>query len=184
MKKPSLIARICFHASVVIAILIGCLLSPGCTTPSANPVASALQNPNNEAKAVQDGIAAGATAFLANANNKQYAPELVAVADALAVVAAGNPQNLTAADISGLVATTKVSPATANEVSAVATALLGAFNSAFAVNFPTLKPNYAIFLVAVSNGLHIATGGTAQPLPVIPWPPVAVPAVTAAAPAP
>ena len=152
----------------------------GCTSPtSTNPTVVALENPNNQAKAVQYGVAVGATAFLANKSNAQYTPELIAVADALALTAAGNPQNLTAADIAGLVKTAKVSDTTANEITAEATALLGAFNSAFAINFPTLKPNYNIFLLAVSNGLHTATGGTAVALPVIPWPPVAAtPVVT------
>ena len=152
----------------------------GCTTPtSSNTTVVALENPNNQAKAVQYGVTAGATAFLANKNNAQYAPELVAVAYALALVAAGNPQNLTAADIAGLVKMAKVSDAVANEVTAEGTALLGVFNSAFAINFPTLKPNYQIFLFAVSNGIYMATGGTAVALPVIPWPPVAVTPVVA-----
>ena len=156
------------------------LFQAGCAAPtSTNVTVVALQNPNNEAKAVQEGVTAAATAFLANANNKQYASELVAVADALNVIAAGNPQLITAADIAGLVATVRLSPATANQVSAIGTALLGTFNSAFAVNFPTLKPNYTIFLIAVSNGLRTATGGTAVALPVIPWPPVTPPPAAA-----
>lgn len=144
----------------------------GCVAPtSTNSAIVALQNPNNEAKAVQAATQGAATAFLANADNTQYVPELVAVADALTTIAAGNPQSITAADIAGLVATVKLSPATANQVAAIGTSLLGVFNSSFAVNFPTLKPNYTIFLIAVANGLHAATGGTAAPLPVIPWPP-------------
>ena len=42
----------------------------------------------------------------------------------------------------------------------------------FNVTFPTLKPNYAIYLTAVANGLYGAAGKTASvvALPVIPWP--------------
>ena len=145
-----------------------------CVAPtSTNKTVVALQDPNNEAKAVQLAVAAGTTEFLANAHNNQYAPQVIAVADALALLAAGSPQNLTGADIAGLVAATKATPDVANQATVGITTALGIFNSAFAVNFPTLKPNYTIFLLAVSNGLHIGTGGTAVPLPVIPWPPAA-----------
>lgn len=156
---------------LIIPALCAFLLA-GCVAPtSANKTVTALQDPNNEAKAVQLAVAAGTTEFLANAHNNQYAPQVIAVADALALVANGNPQSLTGADIAGLVATTKASPAVANQATVGLTTALGIFNSAFAINFPTLKPNYTIFLLAVSNGLHIGTGGTAVALPVIPWPP-------------
>ena len=150
----------------------------GCTTPT-NTTVVALENPNNQAKATQYGIAFSATVFLANKNNIQYAPELIAVADAFALTAAGNPQGLSPLDIAGIVKAAKVSDTVANEITTGCTALLGVFNSAFAVQFPTLKPNYNIFLIAVSNGLRTATGGTAVALPVIPWPPVAVTPIVA-----
>ena len=165
--------------ATLIALATLALTFQGCQQASSNTTVSALQNPNNEAKAVQAGTAGAVTAFLANANNTQYQAEVVAVGNTLAVLAAGNPQNITEADIAGLVATMKLAPATANQITAIATALLGTFNSSFAINFPTLKPNYNIFLLAVSNGIKQATGGTAVPLPVIPWPPVVAPIVVA-----
>ena len=167
-----------FLVSLILSFAVAACVAP----TSSNKVVVALQDPNNEAKAVQLAVAAGTTEFLANAHNNQYAPQVIAVADALALLAAGSPQNLTGADIAGLVAATKATPDVANQATVGITTALGIFNSAFAVNFPTLKPNYTIFLLAVSNGLHIGTGGTAVPLPVIPWPPAA--AVTTVAPTP
>ena len=177
MKKLS---RFVFSIAGLQLLVVASLIT-GCVAPtSTNKTIVALQDPNNEAKAVQLAVAAGTTEFLANHQNNQYAPEVVAVADALALLAAGNPQNLTGADIAGLVSATKVNADVANQATVGITTALGIFNSAFAVNFPTLKPNYTIFLLAVSNGLHIGTGGTAVALPVIPWPPAVV--VTAPAP--
>jgi outer membrane lipoprotein SlyB len=159
---------------IIIALAALCAIAlSGCQTPSSNATVSALQNPNNEAKAVQAAVTLAATTFLANKGNVQYSPEVVAVADALAVLAAGNPQNLTVTDIAGLVAAAKASAATAGEITAELNAALGLFNSSFAINFPTLKPSYNVFLLAVANGLKQATGGTATALPVIPWPPAA-----------
>lgn len=156
------------YALALLAIGFVC----ACSTPtSTNKAVVALQDPNNEAKFVQAGTAAAATAFLANAHNSQYASELIAVADAISLTAAGNPTSVSADDIAGIARAAKVSPEIQNQVIAYGTAALGAFNSAFQLQFPTLKPNYNIFLIAVANGLRIATGGTAQPLPVIPWPP-------------
>ena len=164
MKTNTLLAALC------------ALFVAGCATPSANPVVASLEDPNKEAMVVQLGTTATATSFLANKNNSQYATELVALADALILFAQGNPQNLTAADIKGIAGSVpSVSASTVNEIATYATAALGILNSAYAVKFPTLKPAYNIFLLAVANGLKTATGGAAVPLPVIPWPPVATP---------
>ena len=113
-----------------------------------------------------------ATAFLAK--NPSYNAEVVAVADALIVASTSNPAGLTSADVSAILAKTKISAATQAEISSYTTSALGLFEANFTLKFPTLKPNYSIYLIAAADGLYAASGnGTkVQPLPVIPWPPV------------
>lgn len=161
-------------------LLAAVLVDAGCATlgkifsPSqTSSVVQAVENPNNEASAVQAGVTAGATAFLAR--NPSYSNELVAVADSLVGLASGNPTTFTAADIEATLAKTSLSTSQQNEISSIVVAALGTFQAAFKVNFPNLNPGYAIFVDAVANGLYQATGNGTKvvPLPVIPWPPAA-----------
>lgn len=167
---------------IIIAFLLSLILVGGtaCTAPtSTNSTVVAIENPNNEAKIVQGGVQIGATASLAK--NPSYKGELVAAADALIAASASNPSGLSGSDISAILAKTSISTVTQNEVASYATSALGLFEADFTLNFPTLKPNYGIFLIAVADGLYTATGNGTKvvALPVIPWPPVtAVPAAT------
>ncbi len=141
--------------------------------PASSPVVLALENPNNIGKAVQFGVQLGATAFLAR--NTTYGPELDAAADALVAFAASNPAGVSQADIANVLAKTKgVSQVTQNEISVYAISGLSIFETSFSVSFPQLKPNYAIYVDAIANGLYGATGKPLSevPLPAIPWPPL------------
>ena len=158
-------------------ILLGlCVLSMGmtaCQAPtSTNANVVALENPNNIAKVVEGGVQIGATAFLAK--NPSYNAEVVAAADALLAAAASNPAGLTASDITAILAKTSISGSTQAEVASYATSALGLFESSFTLQFPTLKPNYSIYLIATADGLLAASGNGTKvvALPVIPWPPV------------
>ena len=145
-----------------------------CQAPtSTNATVVQLESPNNIAKAVQGGIQIGATAFLSK--NPSYNAEVLAVADALVAAAASNPAGLSASDITAILAKTSASTTVQSEIASYATSALGLFESSFTINFPTLKPNYQIYLLATANGLFAATGNGTKvvPLPVIPWPPVA-----------
>jgi hypothetical protein len=174
--------RFLIAASAILA-LSGCSLyqtaapSPastavGTATPAPSPLVLAIENPNNIAKAAQGAVQFGATAFLAR--NPGYAAEITAAADAMTALAAGNVDTVTPADVTASLAKTKISAATQSEVASYVTSARALFESSFAVNFPTMKPNYAIFFLAVANGLNGATGKLPVPLPVIPWPPSAV----------
>jgi hypothetical protein len=158
----------------ILAVLI-----QGCTAPtSSNPEVVALENPNADAKVAQAVLTIAAQRFLGN--NPSYKNELTAAADALVVLANGNPSLLTGADVAAALAKTGLSSAVQNEVSGDVTTGLDLFNVTFAIKFPSVKVNYAIFLDSAANALYAATGSSqAVTLPVIPWPPV-----TAAATAP
>jgi hypothetical protein len=165
------------------------LATSACTTSTTTAVKAALENPNNEAKAVQDSVAGAASLVLAN--NPTYANEFSSVANILVATAASNPSTLTAADLTGAVSKVKIDgkaiPANrAQQYSQLLITALGAFKNDFQVSFPTIDPPYVLFLDAAANGLLIATGGQTVTLPVIPWPkPTPTPApVVAPAPAP
>jgi uncharacterized protein YceK len=178
--------------SIIALGLAGCASVPSSTTsaPAAastsapSPLVLALENPNNIGKATQAGVQLAATAFLAR--NPTYAAELDAAADALLVFAAGSPSTVSQADIASVLAKTSISTTTQTEVASYATSAQSLFESSFNVSFPTLKPNYAIYLDAVANGLFGATGKTSSEvtLPVIPWPPAPAPAAASPASAP
>lgn len=145
----------------------GCstLFSPGTSTQ----IVQAVENPNNIAKAVQGGVHIAATAFLAR-NGVKYGAEVQAAADAFTALAASNPSSLTGDDIAAALKGTGISVSTQTEIASYATSGLGEFLTDFQVSFPTLKPNIAIYLQAVANGLNLAAGKVAVPLPVIPYP--------------
>ena len=156
---------------------LACLLAlalTGCSTlftPAQNAATlQALENPNNIAKAAQSGVQIAATAFLAK--NPSYAADVTAAADALTALAASNPALVTGTDIAAALAKSGISSSVQGEIVAYSTSALGLFLTDFQTTFPTLKPNYSIYLLAVANGLNGATGKPAVPLPVIPWPPV------------
>ena len=146
----------------------------GCNAPtSTSATAVALENPNNVAKAVEGGVQIAATAFLAK--NPTYSTEVLAAADALIAASASNPATLTATDIAAIFTKSTISASTQAEIVSYATSALGLFESNFTLNFPTLKPDYSIYLIAVADGLYSATGNGTKvvALPVIAWPPVA-----------
>jgi hypothetical protein len=182
-------------ASFVMLFLV-CFLLSGCgayaptstsatgTATSTGPsqVVLALENPNNIGKAVQAGVQFGATAFLAN--NSTYKGEVLAAADGILAFGASNPSGVTGADIASVLANTGISTKTQSEIASYATSGLSLFETNFNVTFPALKPNYAIYLDAIANGLFAALGDVSLEvtLPVIPWPPAnaAAPTPTAA----
>lgn len=148
--------------------LTGCNLF---STGGSSTTTQALTNPNNIARAVQDASAAGGALFLNR--NPGYSAELVAAADALVAFSSGNPSTLTGQDLAAILAKTGIRSATQAEISAGLTTALSIFQADFQTQFPSLKPNYAIYLDAVANGLYIAAGKANQAitLPVIAWPP-------------
>ncbi|HEY1791546.1 MAG TPA: hypothetical protein VGG34_01395 [Opitutaceae bacterium] len=158
--------------------------STGAASSATSPIVLALENPNSIGKTVQAGVQFGATAFLANKNNQQYAGELDAAADALVMLAQSNPALITQADIQAALSAAKVSAATASEIASYSSSGLSLFESNFTTSFPALKPDYAIYLYALANGLYGATGKASNeiPLPVIPWPPTAAAAPTSTPP--
>lgn len=166
-----------FVAAFVVLALSACNLF----TPAQQSAAvQAVENPNNIGKAVQAGVQIAATPILAR--NPSYASDFVAAADALIALANSNPGSVTQADIQASLARMSIAPATQTEIASYATSALSVFESSFNVTFPKLKPNYAIYLDAVANGLFGALGRTASevPLPVIPWPAPAAPTPTPA----
>lgn len=160
-----------------LALIAFCILTSltGCATlftpAQTAAVKSAVTDPNNIAKASQDGVQIAATAFLAR--NPTYAGDVTAAADVLLALAASNPSAVTTTDIAAALAKTSISISVQAEVASYAASALGLFENDFQVSFPTLKPNYSIYLDAVANGLNLAQGKTAAvvTLPVIPWPP-------------
>lgn len=162
--------RLLAIASIACSLPLFC----GCSTlftPAQNAaVVSTVENPNNIGKVVQGGVQIGATAFLAK--NPTYAADLIAAADALTALATSNPASVSQADIQASLVKSGIAPATQTEIASYANTALALFQSSFNVTFPTLKPNYAIYLDAVANGLYGATGKTSSvvALPVIPWP--------------
>lgn len=164
-----------FVAAVVVLTLSACNLFTPAQQASA---VQAVENPNNIGKAVQAGVQIAATPILAK--NPSYASDFVAAADALIALANSNPGTVTQADIQASLSKTPIASTTQTEIASYATSALSVFESSFNVTFPTLKPNYAIYLDAVANGLFGALGRTSSqvPLPVIPWPPAAAAAPT------
>ena len=163
----------------LILAVITALLLAGCQAPtSSNPAVVQLQNPNNQAKAVQATIQAAGTAFLAK--NPGYKSEVQAAANVFTALAQANPGILTESDIAAALSSTSLHVATQNEIAVYAGSALAIFTSSFNTQFPTLKVNYVIFLDALANGLNGAAGNGAAivPLPVIPWPPATVPTPT------
>lgn len=142
----------------------------------------AVENPNNIGKVVQGGVQLASTAIIAK--NPTYSADFVAAADALIALANSNPATVTQGDIQASLAKSGIAGATQTEIASYATTALSLFESSFNVTFPTLKPNYAIYLDAVANGLYGGAGKTASQvvLPVIPWPPATVSAAPAPAP--
>lgn len=154
-----------FSCLVIAASLSGCsLFSPAPTTTGAVIPAPTVTTANF-AKGTQAVIFAVATGFLAN--NPKYASETVAAADALVALAATNPATLTASDLTAALANTGLSSKTQASIGQYATSALGIYETDFAVNLPTLKPQYGLFLIAVANGLYQANGKAALPLPAV-----------------
>lgn len=162
-----------------VIVLFACLMAAtmgttACNAPtSSNATVVKLENPNNIAQVVQGGVKLAGQRFLLK--NPNYKTEVVAAADALVLVAAGNPSTLTAADIQAALANPNlgISASTQLEISGDLTTTLDLFEVTFALQFPGLKPDYAIYLDAVANGLYAAGGQTTVvSLPVITWPPV------------
>ena len=147
-------------------------------TTQTSAAVQAIENPNNIAKAAQDVVQASATAFLAK--NPSYAGDVTAAADAFTALASSNPSLITSADIAAVLSKTSIKASTQAQIVSYASSALGVFLSDFEANFPTLKPNYSIYLIAVANGLNVAQGRAAVPLPVIPWPPAPTPTPTPA----
>lgn len=168
----------------LIAIIAAVAGLAGCNAPtSTNKTVTALENPNNIAQVVTGGVKIAGQRFLLK--NPSYTNQVAAVADALALVANGNPASLTSQDIQSTVSDPKFGLNTSQqlEVAGDLSTALDLFETTFQIQFPGLKPNYAIYLDAVANGLYGAAGKSTQiPLPVIPWPPVA--AVLAPTPTP
>lgn len=168
----------------LIAIIAAVAGLAGCNAPtSTNKTVTALENPNNIAQVVTGGVKIAAQRFLLK--NPKYENQVAAVADVLAVIANGNPSSLTAQDIQSTVSDPKLGLNSSQqlEVAGDLTTALDLFEVTFNIQFPGLKPNYAIYLDAVANGLYGAAGKSTQiPLPVIPWPHVA--AVLAPTPTP
>jgi hypothetical protein len=161
------------NTAAFIALIALAVLLSGCQSTSQTSAASAaMKNPNNQAKAVQDTIAAVLTPVLAK--NPSYAPTCLAAGNVLAAIAASDPSQLTAADLVAAVSKIpNVPTGQAQEVAQYLVSALGAFQNDFGVQFPELKPPYKLFLTAAANGLFIPTGRPTLPLPIIPWPPVA-----------
>lgn len=165
-----------FAALILAAVLPLC----GCQlfTPAEKTSAlQAVENPNNIGKVVQGGVQIASTAILAK--NPTYSADFVAAADALVALANSNPATVTQADIQASLAKSGIASATQTEIASYATTALSLFESSFNVTFPALKPNYAIYLDAVANGLYGGAGKTASQvvLPVIPWPPATMTAL-------
>lgn len=165
MKKNALV-------SIPLALILFAVAA--CNAPtSTNSTAVALENPNNIALVVTGAVKIGAQRFLLK--NPSYNAQVVAIADALVVAASGNPQTLTAQDIATTVSDTKfgLNASAQLEIAGDLSTALDLFETTFNIQFPGLKPNVAIYLDAVANGLYSAAGKTtAVVLPVIPWPPV------------
>jgi hypothetical protein len=162
------------------------LSAASCNAPtSTNPTVVSIENPNNQAKIVTGAVKIAGQRFLLK--NPTYSSQVAAIADALVVVANGNPATLTAQDVQTTVADPKFSLSSSQqlEIAGDITTALDLFETTFSIQFPGLKPNYAIFLDAVANGLYGATGSTATvTLPVIVWPPVTAAPTPTPTPAP
>lgn len=149
--------------------------STACVSPtSTNTTVVSLENPNNEAAAVQAVIAIAANRVLAK--NPGYTADALTVADGLSAIANGTEASgVSAPDIAAVLANPKLSMPIAMQadVSSDYNLALGLFNTTFQLKFPTLKLNYNIFVLAFANGIYSAEGKPTVPLPVIPWPPAA-----------
>lgn len=158
------------------AVIFLSLVLCGCTTlftpAQTTAVKQAVSDPNNIGKATQAGVQLAASLYLGKNNNATTTGDYAAAADVLTALAATNPNAITGADISSALTTAKVATSTATQIASDAEAALSLFETSFSITFPTLKPNYAIYLLAVANGLNGALGKAQVPLPVIPWPPV------------
>lgn len=126
----------------------------GCQTGSTT--AAQVFTPDHIAQATQDAIGLGGTAFLAN--NPSYLPTVQAAADAFAAIVASNPAAFTTADVQSVLSKTKTDAKQQAQLAAIIGGALGIFERDFATNLPTLKPNYALFVKAVANGLNGALG--------------------------
>lgn len=161
--------------NTILVLVSAVALFAGCAAPSStNKTVTALENPNNIAQVVTGGVKIAGQRFLLK--NPSYTNQVAAVADALAVIANGNPSSLTAQDIQSTVSDPKFALSSSQQLEFAGdlTTALDLFETTFNIQFPGLKPNYAIYLDAVANGLYGAAGKATQiPLPVIPWPPVA-----------
>lgn len=156
----------------------------GCTTTSSSsPVVQTLENPNNQAKAVQTGL--GFTLSLVLAHNPSYASELDSVADSLVAAAAANPAALTNTDILGFLSKTHL--ASADQDLIVAGVLEGqeTYETSFqGLQLPSLGPVYQLFMDAVANAIYTATGKPPVTLPTVQFtvPTAAAPAAASSAP--
>jgi hypothetical protein len=168
--KNKLVSLILLAAGISLA---GCLSA---TQKAA--IVSVVENPNNIAAGTEKVAQSAATAVLAN--NPTYAPDFAAAADALLAVADSNPTDLVPSDIAGALAKTSISAAIQKSANAVISSALGSYKTSWNASLPTVSPNWSLFLKAFANGLNEAMGKAGVPLPVVPWPPVAAPAVAPA----
>ena len=156
-------------------LLSAVLALTACTAPtSTNAIVSSLEDPNHEALVLQGTITVVANRVLAK--NATYAPEALAFANILVTVANGTETQIAAPDVGTLLAdpNLKITTSLHDEIVSDYNTALGLFNATWQLKFPTLKPNYNIFLLAFANGILTAEGKTTVPLPVIPWPPAVV----------
>jgi len=142
-----------------VSFTTGCVSNgtPGSTTTSsALSQIEAQVTPTTLAKAAQDVISAVGAGILQK--NPKYSGDVSAAADVFTAIATSNPGALTGADITAALASTNISAANQQTISTYAGSALALYESDFKINFPALKPNYALFATALANGLNVASG--------------------------
>jgi hypothetical protein len=131
--------------------LIGALVAsgflPSCTTTPTAPSAQQILVAN----AVEDALSVGLVPVLAN--NPAIVPEVAAAAKLLRAATAAT---FTPADVDGLVARLKLSPADARLVAGLLNAAWSTYQRRYAEQVGQVRPDVALFTRAVANGIERA----------------------------